>query len=342
VEFQDYYEVLGVAREADADVIKKAYRKLALKHHPDRHQGQDKGPAEERFKRISEAYEVLSDPEKRSLYDRFGANWRQGEDFQPPPGQPTMTPEEFERAFGRGGFSEFFESVFGSRFAEEVGGGAGSHRRFRHRGADVRAELGLSVSDLLTGGKRRFQVPASRACARCGGTGFLDRHVCPGCVGVGRVHEVRTIDLAIPASARDGLTMRLAGMGEPGDGGAPAGDLLVTLRVTADAVYRVAGADVEADVPVTPWELELGATVRVRTPDGPVSLKVAAGSRAGARLRLRAKGLADGSGTRGDFYAVLRLALPEPLSARQKALLAEMAEAGPTQVVGGARQEVAS
>jgi len=338
VEFQDYYGVLDVAREASADDIKKAYRKLALKWHPDRHPEGERAEAETRFKRIAEAYEVLSDPDKRSRYDRLGQNWKQGDDFRAPEQEGHMSPEDFEKAFGAGGFSEFFKSAFADDLRRQYGGAAPRHGRYRHRGADVRAELSLPAGIAMAGGRSRFEVPATKTCERCGGVGFVGQHVCPACVGVGRVHERRTIDLAIPDRVRDGMTMRLAGLGEAGEAGGERGDLYLTIRLDSDDVYRVDGADVEADLPVTPWEAVLGARIGVVTPDGHVTLTVAPGSKAGTRLRLRGKGFADTSGKRGDFYAVLRLALPE-LTPKQTELMREMAGGGSAPLRGGAREE---
>lgn len=339
MEFQDYYEVLGVARGASADDIKKAYRKLALKWHPDRHPEDKRAEAEVHFKRIAEAYEVLSDPEKRGRYDQFGQNWKQGDEFRAPPQQQQMTPEEFERMFGSGGFSDFFKSAFGEDLRRQYGGASSRHRRYRHHGADVRAELALPVSAVLRGGKSRFEVPATKACDQCGGVGFVGEHVCPRCVGVGRVHDRRTIDLAIPARVRDGMTMRLAGLGEAGEEGGEQGDLYLTIRIISDDVYRVLGADVEADLPVAPWEAVLGAKVGVRTPSGPVTVTIAPGSKAGTRLRLRGKAFEGPDGRPGDFYAVLRLALPT-LTSRQNELIREMADAGSEPPTGGAREEI--
>jgi DnaJ-class molecular chaperone len=340
VEFQDYYAVLGVARDASADDIKKAYRKLALQWHPDRHGEDKRDEAEAKFKRIAEAYEVLSDPDKRGKYDRFGENWRQGDEFRAAGEQARgtrMSPEDLEQMFGgAGGFSDFFKYAFAEDMRRQYGGGASSHRRFRHRGADVRAELALPVSAAIAGGRSRFDVPATKTCGRCGGVGFVGEHVCPVCVGVGRVHDRRTVDLTIPARIRDGMTMRLAGMGEAGEEGGESGDLLLTIRLVSDDVYRMSGADVEADLPVSPWEAQLGARVGVRTPDGMVTLTVAPGSRAGTRLRLRGKGFDDGEGGRGDFYAIIRYVLPE-MTSRQAELLREMAEAGSASPTGGAR-----
>jgi len=344
MKFQDYYEILGVPRSAGEEDIKRAYRKLALKWHPDRHKSETRKDAEERFKRISEAYEVLSDPDKRRKYDQFGEHWKQGQEFTPPPGAGgarRMSREEFERMFGgdggAGGFSDFFANIFGEQFGRDVGGGARRHARFRERGADVQAELALGVGDALAGGKRRFEIPASMPCPRCGGTGFLGKHVCPTCMGVGTVQKNRTVELSLPRPVRDGQTLRLRGLGEPGEGG-EAGDLLLSLRLHGDETFRLSGADIEADVPLAPWEALAGARVDVRTPDGVVTLTVPPGTRAGTRLRLRGRGLDDGHGGRGDFFAVVRLALPDALTAEQRELLARAGSAGSASVHGGARQ----
>ena len=261
MEFQDYYEVLGVPREASPDEIKRAYRRLALKWHPDRHKEAGRAEAEARFKRVSEAYEVLSDEQKRKRYDRFGANWQHGQEFTPPPGQRTMTREEFERAFGgASGFSDFFHGMFGDQLRRDFEGESRQHARYRYRGADVRAELRLSVGDAIRGGRSTFQVPASVACFRCGGVGLVGDHVCPSCTGLGLVHETKTVELKLPAKIRDGLVLRLRGLGQPAEGGGEPGDLQLTIRLESDDVYRVRAADVEADVSIAPW----GGRVRNR------------------------------------------------------------------------------
>ncbi|MEE8312495.1 MAG: J domain-containing protein [Candidatus Binatia bacterium] len=344
MKFQDYYEVLGVARDASADDVKKAYRKLAFKWHPDRSGGEDRERAEETFRRVNEANEVLSDPEKRERYDKFGENWEQGQEFQPPPGGGgrRMTPEEFEQAFGRSGFSDFFESMFGDQFGAAYQSHAGGHARFRHRGADVRAELALPVSAALAGGKNRFEVPTMSTCESCAGVGFVGEHVCPTCVGVGRLREQKVIDLEIPKGVRDGMTMRLKGLGHPGRGDADNGDLYLTIRLVSDETYTVRGDDLEAEVPVAPWEAVAGASVKVRTADGVVAVKVPPDTRAGARLRLRGKGLSKARGGRGDFYAVVRLVLPETLDDEQRELLRLLGEKGRVRVAGGARTEDAA
>lgn len=339
MEFQDYYEVLGVPRGATPEEIKKAYRRLALQWHPDRHEEDRRAEAEARFKRISEAYEVLSDPKKRERYDRFGANWEQGQDFTPPSGERTMSREEFERAFGgESGFSDFFHGMFGDLFRRDFEGRSRQHARYRYRGADVRAELRLSVGDAIRGGKSSFQVPASVACPRCGGVGSVDEHVCPSCLGVGVVRETRTVELKIPAEVRDGLVLRLRGLGQPAAEGGEPGDLHLTIRLESDDVYRVRGADVEADVAIAPWEAAFGTRVDVRAPTGRIEAKIPPDTRAGRKLRLRGQGFDDGRGGRGDFLIVVRLALPARLTERQRELLRELADSKPDPVLGGARE----
>jgi len=340
MKFQDYYEVLGVARDATKDDIKKAYRKLALKWHPDQHGEDGRAEAEARFKSISEAYEVLSDHEKRARYDRFGENWEHGQDFDPGrAGGRSMSREEFEQTFGGGGgFSDFFQQMFGDQVRSDFGGRPRTHARYRHRGADARAELPLDLGDALAGGKRSFTVPTRVSCPTCGGTGFLEDHVCPTCAGVGQVARRREVELKIPAEVRDGMTLRLKGLGEPGVGGGEPGDLHLVLRLQDDDTYRLRGEVLEARVPVTPWEAVEGGKVDVRTGRGVVSLTVPPGSHARRRLRLRGQGLAHAGGEgHGDLEVVLELTLPESLSDRQRELLRELGGAGASGVTGGAR-----
>jgi len=333
MKFQDYYDVLGLSREADAAAIKKAYRKLAMKWHPDRHKNKDQDAAETEFKRVSEAYEVLSDPEKRAKYDRFGENWEQGQDFEPAQGQRTMTREEFEAAFGGGGgFSDFFKEMFGKEYRHDFDGGfqGQQHARYQYRGADVRAELHLGIGDALRGGKRGFEVPAEVACPACGGTGAVQSHVCPTCVGVGIVHENKRIELKIPSEVRDGLELRLKGLGEAGAPGGETGDLFLTLRLDDDDTYKLVGESLEIHATVAPWTAELGGKIDVRTAAGQVMVTVPKGSRTGGLLRLKGQGFKRKDGSAADAHVRLVIDLPAHLSERQRTLLQELATATET------------
>ena len=328
MKFQDYYQALGLNRDADAAAIKKAYRKLALEWHPDRHQGAEKESAEKRFKELSEAYEVLSDPEKRAKYDRFGANWQQGADFQPDPSQRTMSREEFEAAFGGGGgFSDFFQSMFGREFEGNFRGGEQArHARYQHRGADLHAELALPLSIALRGEKQSFEVPTRASCPTCGGTGERSGHVCPTCAGLGAVRSSKRIELKVPAAVRDRMTLRLAGLGEAGSGGGTAGDLLLELKLLDDDKFRLVNGELEARVRLWPWVAHAGGSVDVTTARGTVTLKVPPGTRSGQRQRLRGQGLADGKGGHGDLFARFALDLPAVLDGEQTRLLDELAQ----------------
>ena len=280
VKFRDYYEVLGVPRTATAEEIKRAYRQLARKHHPDLQVASERARASERFKEINEANEVLSDPDKRAKYDALGANWKGGMDFTPPPdtGRGPSVTTDWE---GFGDFSDFFGSIFG----RPSGGRAGV--RMPIPGNDVEGELPLTLDDVLHGGQRRITV------------------------------DGRSLDVTIPRGIRDGATLRLAGQGGPGVNGGPAGDVYLRVRLLPHPRYRVVDDDLEMDLPLWPWQAVLGAEVRVDTPDGPVTLTVPPGTQSGQRLRLRGRGLPR-DGARGDLYAVVRVVVPTRPSAAER------------------------
>jgi DnaJ-class molecular chaperone len=346
MKFQDYYTTLGVSRTATPDEIKRAYRKLAKEWHPDRHPPHKRKDVEQRFKAISEANEVLSDPEKRKRFDALGEHWRHGQDFQPPPGgggYRTVDAEEFARMFGGargggaggGGFSDFFAQMFGDMFAgggRTAGGGARQAPR-RARGQDAEAEIEVEVGLALLGGKRSVALQVAVPCGTCDGDGHLDGRTCPACGGLGQTRSERSVELAIPKLSRDGQVLRLRGLGEPGENGA--GDLLLRLRLVPDDTFRLRDDDVEADCIVAPWELVDGTKVEVRVPDGTATARIPPGTRPGQRLRLRGQGLPHEAGGRGDLLLVVRLGLPEALTDRQKELLRELGhDAAP--VRGGA------
>jgi curved DNA-binding protein len=306
VAFQDYYEALGVPRDASADDIRSAYRKLARQHHPD----VNKEPgAEDRFKQISEAYEVLRDEDKRRRYDRLGANWRAGQDVSGAPG--------FEEAFRNGGgsgsgfgdvrvdfggggfgergFSDLFESLFsrGGRGGGDAGPGFGG---FSMRGSDQEAVLELSLEEAARGGQRHLS--------------FADG---------------RNLEIEIPRGVRDGQVIRLAGEGSGGVRGGASGDLLLRVRLRPHPRFRVEGRDLYVDLPLSPWEAALGATVPVPTLDGEAKVTVPAGSSTGRRLRLRGQGLpAPDGGTAGNLYAVIQIKVPPKLTKAERELFEKL------------------
>lgn len=319
VKFRDYYEALGVSRGASKDDIKAAYRLLARKHHPDLHQGKARAQAEEAFKAINEAHAVLSDPDKRARYDQLGPNGTAAGDFtQSPEGASTGRGEYSDLGGGDGAaYSDFFASLFGRPRGQ---------RRARQplAGRDIETDLSLDLEEASRGGRRSVTVEGSEECRTCGGTGVAGDRVCHTCGGQGAIGKPRTLEVQIPPGAREGTRLRLAGQGEPGRNGGPAGDLYFVVRVRPHRLYRVSGDDLEIDLPVYPWEAAVGTEVEVPTLEGPVALKVPPGAPAGQRLRLRERGLARRNGSRGDLYARLRLVLPATLTEEQRRLLEQV------------------
>jgi molecular chaperone DnaJ len=343
------YDTLGVSKGASADEIKKAYRKLARENHPDRNPGSD--AAEDRFKEVQGAYDILSDPEKRKQYDRFGtANGRPG---------PRARPSDFNVDFGESfNIGDLFGDLFG-------GGRAGTRARpAAERGADIEAEVGLSFEDSLKGLETRIPVEVEAACRECGGSGakpgtapricpecngrgvkaesqglFALSQPCPRCRGngtvidqpcerchgSGRERRTKRYTVRIPAGVKDGTRIRLKGKGEPGSGGGPPGDLHVVTRVAESPLYSRRGSDLVVDVPVTYPEAALGATVDVPTPEGPISLKVPAGSQEGKLLRVRGRGAPklNASG-RGDLLARVRVNVPSKLTKAEREALEQL------------------
>jgi curved DNA-binding protein len=286
MEFKDYYQTMGVPREATADDIKRAYRKLARKYHPDVSKEAD---AEGRFKELGEAYEVLKDPEKRAAYDQLGANWKAGQEFRPSPGaEPGF---EFsgggpDSDFSGADASAFFEALFGRRAgrAGPARGPSGGHDPNRH------ARVLIDLEDAYGGATRTITLRAPEVDAR--GQVSLREH---------------TLNVTIPRGIRPGQHIRLAGQGAPVDGGKP-GDLYLEVGFRPHPLYRVEDRDIYLDLPVSPWEAALGASVTVPTPAGAVELKLPPGSAAGRKLRLKGRGLP--ASTPGDLYAVLQIVPP--------------------------------
>ena len=282
MQFKDYYQILGVGKTAPVDQVKKAYRKLARKYHPDVSKERD---AEKHMKDVNEAYAVLSDPEKRAAYDQLGSRWQTGQDFQPPPGWDAGF--EFSGDGAHGGqaadFSDFFASLFG-----RAGRGAGDYQM---RGGDHHAGILIDLADAYHGATRTITLRAAK----------LDAS---GRVVTGE----RSLNVQIPKAVKEGQHIRLAGQGGPGSGGGRAGDLYLEVHFSRDPRYRVEGRDVYETVPVTPWEVTLGANIEVPTPSGNVQVKVPAGSQAGRKLRLKGRGIP--GNPPGDLYMVLEVVLP--------------------------------
>ncbi len=342
VKFRDYYEVLGVPRTASEDDIRKEYRKLARKHHPDVNPG-DKS-AEEKFKEINEAYEVLSDPDKRKRYDQLGANWKAGSDFTPPPGGRNGRVDfsgDFGDMFGgnRGasGFSDFFESMFGRGRT----GGARSGANFRMPGQDIEAEIQLTLEEAHRGGTRSISLEVTEPCPECNGTGRKDGKVCPTCRGAGVISRPKSFDVTIPPGVRDGSVIRLAGQGEPGANGGPPGDLYLHVRIQPHRLFEVVGEnDIQIELPVAPWEAALGAKVTVPTLDGSVEMTIPAGTQGGTRLRLRNQGLNKRGGGRGDEYVKIKIVIPPRLTAKERELFEKLAAESrfnPRELMAGGR-----
>jgi curved DNA-binding protein len=303
VEFKDYYQVMGVARDATEAQIKQAYRRLARKYHPDVSKEKD---AETRFKEVGEAYEVLRNPEKRAAYDNLGANHRSGEEFRPPPNWNSDF--EFSGA-GRGeaDYSDFFETLFGAQARAQSGRRRGVHPG---QGEDHHAKVMLDLEASLSGGSRSFALKMPEIDAE------------------GRLSsKERILNVQVPKGILAGQQIRLAGQGaKPNDSG-KAGDLYLEVEFDPHPLYRVEGRDLTLELPVAPWEAALGATVKTPTPGGVVDLKVPPGSHAGSKLRLKGRGIP--AKPPGDFYVILQIALPPAQDEKAKAAYAAMAAALP-------------
>jgi molecular chaperone DnaJ len=347
---KDLYGALGVPKGASAEEIKKAYRKLARQYHPDKNPGD--ASAEERFKEVQHAYDVLSDPEKRKQYDQFGSS----------DGRAGFDPRgfDFEDAFNVGDLGDIFGGLFGR--------GRGAQQRSRaERGADLEVAVNLSFEDSLKGIETKIPVDVETACSDCGGSGAkpgtspkvcpecrgrgvvsesqglfalsqpcprcrgngtVIEDPCPRCRGTGRERRTKRYSVKIPAGVRDGTRIKLKGKGEAGMNGGPPGDLHVVTRVEPSPIYERRGADLVVEVPVSLAEAALGTEVEVPTPDGPVSLKVPAGSEHGKLLRIKGRGAPKLKGGKGDVLARLKLEVPKKLNKKQRELYEQLRRVG--------------
>ena len=352
---RDYYEVLGVSKGASDDELKKAFRKEAKKYHPDLHPGDKE--AEAKFKEINEAYEVLSNPEKRQKYDQFGhagvdSNYGAGGGYG---------------GSGFGDFGDIFSDIFGGGFGF---GGSGGRRNGPRRGNDVRQVVTISFEEAAFGCKKKINITKQEGCPTCKGTGAkpgtsaetcshchgtgqiqtqqrtilgymtnvttcphcqgsgkIIKEPCRDCRGTGKVRKTRTVEIDIPAGIDDGQTMQLSGQGEAGERGGPSGDLLITVRVRPHQMFERSGNDVYLTMPVTFVQAALGATLTVPTLDGVVEYDIPEGTQSGTRFRLRGKGIPFIRGkNRGDQYVTVEVEVPKNLSQRQKEILREFDE----------------
>ncbi len=310
-EFKDYYATLGVARDASADEIKKAFRKLARLYHPDT--AKDKKTAEAKFKEINEANEVLSDPDKRKKYDTLGAGWQDAGNFQSPP--PGAGGQEQDFHFGGTGFSDFFEQYFsgGSRYGFpqgfDEGGPTGSAPRGRsRRGHDIEGDILVTLEEAMHGTQRPISLQTANR-----QTGAVQTH---------------SFEVRIPPGATDGRRIRVPGQGEPGQNGGEAGDLYLRVRHAAHPEFTTEEADMHHELDLAPWEAVLGAEVIVPTLDGSIKLRIPAGSENGQNLRVRGRGLPKGkTGERGDFFVKLQIVLPDKISDAERALWEQLRSA---------------
>ncbi len=344
---QDYYELLGVSRDADAQEIKKAFRKMAVKYHPDRNPGDAK--AEEQFKIVAEAYEVLSDPEKRSRYDKFGHSMGAGQGF----GGFNFDFSQFSRSSA---FSDIFGDLFGDMFGGNFGG-----RRAAYRGRDLRYDLEITLEEAASGGGREIEVPRSvtcetchgsgakpgtspqtcrqcggrgqvqiqqgfftiaRTCPRCNGAGQIIADPCPDCRGTGKTAVKSKIKITLPAGIDHGQKLKISGEGEAGKEGAPPGDLYVVVHLKPHDLFQRHEDDIVLDMPISFGQAALGARIQVPTLDGPTSLKIAAGTQSGEVFRLQGKGIQHlGGFGKGDMHVRISVEVPRNLTKEQKKLI---------------------
>jgi curved DNA-binding protein len=307
VEYQDYYQILGVDRDASQGDIQKAFRKLARKYHPDVSKERN---ASDKFKKINEAYEVLKDPEKRKRYDALGRNWQQGQEFRPPPGWEKQFFDfggeraggaSFHFEGGGGDFSSFFEQIFGSM---GMGGGFSGFQRGPQTGTSQEADIQVALSDIYTGATKYITLQES---------------------GPGSAAAQKRLQVKIPAGTKDGSSIRLSGQGGAGSAGGKSGDLFLRVKVIPDANFKVDDFDLSSTMRVPAWDLVLGSEASLSLPDGKnVTLKIPKGSQNGQRMRLKGMGLPKKGGERGDLYVQLSVLLPESVTAEDERLWQEL------------------
>ena len=330
VQYKDYYSTLGVPRTASDADIKKAFRKLAREYHPD--VAKDKKRAEEKFKEVNEAYEVLGDAAKRKRYDELGANWKSGAEFNMPPGWEDLTRRtrggsrqaDYEFQFGGTGFSDFFEQIFGAR--RPGGGAAGfSGDDLAARGRDIEGDIMVTLEEAMRGSLRSVNVRRAVECDGCAGTGRRGQRVCPTCGGEGRVSKSETYQVKVPAGVAEGQRLRLAGRGEAGAHGGETGDLFLRVRLAKHPDFEVENHNLTYEAPVSPWEAVLGANISVPTLDGPINIKIPPGTQNGQKLRVRGRGLPQPGKEKGDLIVIASVEVPAQSTPAERELWEKLA-----------------
>jgi DnaJ-class molecular chaperone len=321
--YRDYYQILGLAKGASEKEIKSAYRRLARKWHPDANPNDPKA-AEEKFKEIAEAYEVLGDSQKRKKYDALGADW-QSAARQAEAQQRYRTQQAEGEPFGGfegdagSGFSDFFDAFFSGIGRRQTAA------NFARRGGDLETSIDLTLADAFAGGHKSVSLQIEDACPHCGGSGVLSGSICPVCHGTGRQITTKRFDVTIPKGVREGQRIRLAGQGSAGSRGGPHGDLYLVVHFAADARFERRGDDLYVDLPVSVYELALGGEVRVPTMTGDVSMTIPQGTQNSRRLRLTGKGMPRPKGAgNGDLYVRLIGMLPTNLAERELKLFRDL------------------
>ncbi len=344
LDYKDYYTVLGVARGASENEIRSAYRKLARQYHPDVNPGD--ASAEARFREINEAYQVLSDAEKRAKYDQFGRDWdryqqtatgRQERDFgRWYTGAPGGVRFEYTNEDG-GGFSDFFRTLFGNTGTRRTATAQGQRVR-AERGTDLEQEVEVSIEEAFRGTTRVLQMQDERPCPECNGVGIRQSHLCDMCHGRGTITDSRRLEVRIPAGVQEGSRVRIPGKGEAGVGSAPAGDLYLRIRLKPQSEFAIDGTDVRVEVPVDLYTCVLGGEVEVPTPSGrKLALTIPPGTNNGRSFRLRGQGMPTlgNPSRRGDLLATVVVGLPEHLTEEQKDLFRGLRELGSTGAQAG-------
>lgn len=332
LQYKDYYALLGVPRTATGADIKTAFRKLAREYHPD--VAKDKKRAEEKFKEINEAYEVLGDATKRKRYDQLGANWKSGSEFRPPSGwsgfsggrprsQSGPGKADFEFQFGGTGFSDFFEQMFGAR--QTNGTGRMAEDDLSERGRDVEGDLMVTLEEAMRGSQRAVNVRHTVACEDCAGTGRRGQRLCHRCTGEGRVAKSETYQVKIPPGVAEGQRLRVAGRGEAGTHGGVAGDLILRVRLARHPDFEVEEHNLIYEAALAPWEAVLGTNISVPTLAGRVNIKIPPGTQNGQKLRVRGHGLPQRTTGNGDLIVVARVEVPAQITDGERGLWEKLA-----------------